>query len=387
MPLPTSFVANLTCPTFSEIAAELKREGRQPQAKFCGLWNEVAPSDLYCYLHARYGRPNGLQNWLRSDSSDNLIHWEWMLQASPGWVLFQGMSFRTAVIFLDVPGACSEDMPELAAQIKADFSNQAKSMGQVRQSLEHWTEFVNPYQRIRSSVNSLLAELDALGLSAEDEPVPDIQGLRSMPNGYLAEMAAKYSKGLGLCFGIRSMLPVMAESFVNLLLFALMRPELKSDQRLRDNTIRQPIDIRIKSLSINCVGFNSPVDYTHPAFKDYNSLVNERNDLLHGNVVLEKLRFNEVYFSGRVPIFKRYRSLWERTLGVDIQAVGLHRLAKEVEVVERMVEQLKSHLNPETRDLIDQASGQRDLGLDQKRGKFGILFSRQLVDMFPPDND
>ncbi|AOA70856.1 hypothetical protein BAY15_0422 [Stenotrophomonas rhizophila] len=208
-----------------------------------------------------------------------------------------------------------------------------------------------------------------------------------MPNGYLAEMAAKYSKGLGLCFGIRSMLPVMAESFVNLLLFALMRPELKSDQRLRDNTIRQPIDIRIKSLSINCVGFNSPVDYTHLAFKDYNSLVNERNDLLHGNVVLEKLRFNEVYFSGRVPIFKRYRSLWERTLGVDIQAVGLHRLANEVEVVERMVEQLKSHLNPETRDLIDQASGQRDLGLDQKRGKFGILFSRQLVDMFPPDND
>lgn len=387
MPLSTEFVASLTCPTFSEIVDELKREGRQPQVRFGGLWNEVAPSDLYCYLYARFGRPNGLQNWLRSDSSDNLIHWEWMLQASPGWVLFQGMNFRTAITFLDVPGAGKEEMPELAAQIKADFVNQTKSMGKVRQSLEHWTEFINPYQRIRSSVHSLLAELDALGLSAEDEPVPDIQGLRSMPSGYLSEMAAKYSKGLGLCFGIRSMLPVMAESFVNLLLFALMRPELKSDKRLRENTIRQPIDVRIKSLSITCGGFESPVDYTHVAFKDYQSLVNERNDLLHGNVVLEKLKFNEVYFSGRVPIFKRYRSLWERTLGVDIQAVGLHRLSKEVEVVERMVGQLKAHLDPATRDLIEQVSDQRDLGLDEKRGKFGILFSRELVDMFPPDDD
>lgn len=387
MSLPLDFVASLTCPTTSELLSELRREGRKPEAKFSAFWNEVAPSDLYCYLYARFGAPNGVQNFLRSDSSNNLIHWEWMLRASPGWVLFQGMNFRTAIIFLELPDAENYGAPELASQIKADFSNQAKSMGKVRKSLEDWTEFVNPYQRIRSSVDSLLAELKALELSSEDEPAPDISGLRSASNINWSEMAARYSKGLGLCFGIRSMLPVMAESFVNLLLFALMRPELKSDARLRENTIRQPIDVRIKSLSVTCVGFATSVDYTHAAFKDYQSLVNERNDLLHGNVVLDKLKFNEVYFKGRVPVFKRYRSLWERTLGVDVQAVGLHRLSNEVEVVDRMVLQLKTHLNPATRDFIEQVSRQRDLGLEQKTGKFGVLFSKQLVDMFPPDED
>lgn len=126
------------------------------------------------------------------------------------------------------------------------------------------------------------------------------------------------------------------------------------------------------------------MDYKHPAFKAYHTLVNERNDLLHGNVVLEKLKFNEVYFNGRVPVFKHYRSLWERTVGVDIQAVGLHRLANEVQIVDRMVAQLKTYLTPATRKFIEQVSEQRDLALDVGRGKFGVLFSRRLVDMFVP---
>ncbi|QCC02583.1 hypothetical protein E6A55_04455 [Cupriavidus necator H16] len=275
-------------------------------------------------------------------------------------------------------------MPALATQIKADFAGHGKQMAQLRKSLEDWTEFVNPYQRIRSSVNSLLRELDALNLCPEDEAIPDITSAHQELDTDWSEVAARYSKGLGLCFGIRSMLPVMAEAFVNLLLFALMRPELKSDERLRDNAIRQPIDVRIKSLSMTCIGFASPVDYKHAAFKAYHTLMNERNDLLHGNVVLEKLKFNEVYFNGRAPIFKHYRSLWERTVGVDIQAVGLHRLAHEVQVVDSMLAQLKTHLTPTTRKFIEQVSEQRDLAVDEGRGKFGVLFSRRLVDMLVP---
>lgn len=163
-----------------------------------------------------------------------------------------------------------------------------------------------------------------------------------------------------------------------------MRPELKSDERLRSNAIRQPIDVRIKSLSMTCLGFDSQVDYKHAAFKAYHMLVNERNDLLHGNVVLDKLKFNEVHFSGRVPIFKKYRSLWERTVGVDIQAVGLHRLANEIRTVDNMVAQLKTHLTPTTREFIEHVSEQRDLALDERRGKFGVLFSRRLVEMLMP---
>lgn len=386
MPLPNDFVAELSCPSFTEILTELRRKDRAPKSTFLVLRNEVAPSDLYCYLRARFGFPNGVQNLLRNDSSENLIHWEWMLRTSTGWVLFQGMNFRTTVLFLDVPGISQADMLDLVIQLKTDFASYGMRMAQLRKSLEDWTEFVNPYQRIRSSVDALLRDLNALNLRPEDEAIPDITSPQQVLDTDWSEVAARYSKGLGLCFGIRSMLPVMAEAFVNLILFALMRPELKSDERLRDNAIRQPIDVRIKSLSMTCVGFASQVDYKHAAFKAYHTLVNERNDLLHGNVVLEKLKFNEVYFYGRVPVFKHYRSLWERTVGVDIQAVGLHRLANEIQVVESMMSQLKTHLTPATRKLIEQVSEQRDLALDERRGKFGVLFSGRLFDMFVPED-
>lgn len=53
------------------------------------------------------------------------------------------------------------------------------------------------------------------------------------------------------------MLPVMAESFVNFLLFILAKPEIKSNDRLYQTTLRQPIDIRVQSLHLNCNGFSS----------------------------------------------------------------------------------------------------------------------------------
>jgi hypothetical protein len=386
MTIPADFVATLVCPPITEIIGELRRKDRARGSKQLALRNEVAPSDLYCYFDARFGAPNGVANLGRNNSSDNLIHWEWMMKTPTGWVLFQGMNFRTSIILLGDLSMDVSDLPSLVAQIKADFGSHGKQMAQLRKSLEDWVEFINPYQRIRSSISSLRRELDALDLRPEDEAIPDITSAQQAIAIDWSDVAARYSKGLGLCFGIRSMLPVMAESFVNLLLFALMHPQLKSDERLRENTIRQPIDVRIKSLSMTCVGFQTPVDYKHDAFKAYHSLVNERNDLLHGNVVLDKLKFNEVYFKGRVPVFKQYRSLWERTVGVDIQAVGLHRLANEIKVVEDMTEQLKSHLDPERRKLIELISHERDLGMNHAAGRFGVLFSRQLVDMFMPDD-
>lgn len=86
MPVAADFNASLICPPFGEIAAELRRKGRKPHVMCLALRNEIAPSDLYCYLHARFGPPNGPQDFFRKDSSDNLVHWEWMLRAGTGWI-------------------------------------------------------------------------------------------------------------------------------------------------------------------------------------------------------------------------------------------------------------------------------------------------------------
>ena len=156
---------------------------------------------------------------------------------------------------------------------------------------------------------------------------------------------------------------------------------MKSDDRLRENALRQPIDIRVKSLHMTCIGFAKPVDYTSPECKSYHSLVNERNDLLHGNVVLEKLRFNEVYFDGKVPVYKEYRSMWERSIGVEIEAVGLNRITAEVQTVNTLIDYLTSCMRPEIKEQINFMSKKRDLGWNQQTGRIGVLFSDHIPDM------
>lgn len=347
------------------------------------LRNEIPPADLYAYFSARFGAPNGIQNFLRQNDSDNLIHWEWAFRTPTGMVMFQELNFRTEVWFLGGDPIEVSDISALTSQIKADFSNYGKKMSEVRKSLEDWTEFVNPYRRLCSAVEKMVQEIDQLELCPEDEALPNINSAEQFFPDRWSEIANRYSKGLGLCFGVRSMLPVMAESYINLLLFVLMRPEIKADDRLRDHTIRQPIDIRVKTLHMNCIGFEKAINYNEEICKQYHSLVNERNDLLHGNVTLEKLKFNEVYFNGTIPIFKQYKSMWERAIGVDVQAVGLHRLKNEVKVIEDFISYLNSCLKQNIQEQMKRIAETRDLGFNKKTGRIGILFSQHLVDFFP----
>jgi hypothetical protein len=268
---------------------------------------------------------------------------------------------------------------------KSAFRHHGQAMGKIRKALEHWIEFINPYHRIRSSVECLMSELEALDVAGQTSQLASVSEYE-MPEAWSKEWERQgeiISKATGLCFGVRSMLPVMAEAFINLLMYLLMKPALKRDERLRENLIRQPIDVRIKSLSHNCMGFKSDIDYSHESCRRYHSLVIERNDLLHGNVVIEKLKFNELYFYGRVPVFKSYASMWERAFGVEKKSVGLDLLHEERQVVEDFINYVISCLEDERQEQVRWFCASRDLGMCLDDGHLGILFSSQLVDMVP----
>jgi len=380
MNLPADYVASWTLMPTKDIMSEIQKSSGGGNSLI--VRNEITPADLCSYFVARFGPPNGIQNFLRKDDSDNLIHWEWVFRTPRGIVTFLGQNFRTEIWFIAGENCPQECLPELLAQIKADFKNYGRDMSAFRKRIEDWTEFVNPYVRIKSSVGCLLEELRGLKLQPEDEAIPHADSAAQIAEQPWSELAAKYSKGLGLCFGIRSMLPVMAEAYVNLVMFVLLRPDIKEDERLREHTIRQPIDIRIKTLHTNCIGFTKSVDYSSEPCRAYHTLVNERNDLLHGNVVLDKLKFSEVYFVGKIPIFKEYRTMWQRTVGVDVEAVGLHRLQNEVKVVRDLVDYINSCLEPQVKKQMEMIAQRRDLGFNKKTGRIGILFADHLVDFY-----
>ncbi len=191
----------------------------------------------------------------------------------------------------------------------------------------------------------------------------------------------KYDFAVGQVFGLRAMLPVMAESFVNFILFILAKPEIKSNDRLYQTTLRQPIDIRVQSLHLNCNGFSSNVDYTTEECKKFHTLMNERNDLLHGNVNINKQAFGNVYFDKKMPIFDEYEDFWEKSIGVSIRTMNIQSIHGEYEVVKNFINYILSKLNENIKEQIEHLLETSRLGFNEETKRVGILFSPYLVDM------
>lgn len=361
-----------------------EKEKKSPNTSVSKHWiikNELKPVDLYCYLHAKFGPPNGLLTMCRREDSDNLIQWDWMLKTVSGTVWIQGHNFRTEIFVIGKMEDTKFTVEDFISQIKFDFKNHGKEISNTKKSLEKWTEFVNPFCRIKTTVNHHFSKLAELELDISKDRIPNIFDLEHEHKW--TEITNKYHFAVGIIYGLRSMLPVMAESFINCLIFILCRPEIKSNQRLFDTTIRQPIDIRIQSLHLNCLYFVEPIDYTSDECKKFHTLMNERNDMLHGNINISKQSFGEVYFNKNMAIYDTYQDHWEKSIGILIESVKFHTIHEDHKIVENFIEYVLSKINPKARKELEMLLDTSFLGFNAKTGRIGLLFPAHFADFKP----
>ncbi|WP_338476693.1 hypothetical protein [Pseudomonas khavaziana] len=368
-----------------KLLAKILIEKRQPKG-FSGwiLKNEIRPISIYCYLYAKYGPPNGFMNFLRNDSSDNLVHWEWTLMNDDGMVMFQGHNYRTEVQFLGNFNRSEITKANLVSQIKADLGAYGKRMTAIRTQLEKWTEFVNPYHSIESTIEIQFNKLRELNLSPAVDRVhtpTSADELKTYQERF-SKMAERYTFGTGLAFGLRCMLPVQAETFINLLIFALAKSEIREDDIKYRDFVSDTISNRLQLLHINCMGFERPVDHSHVSCRNFYQLMNDRNDLLHGNFNVNKLKIGDVYFNGNVPVKYEYGDLWQDTLGVRIESVKLDHIEASYSIVREFISYLLSLLSQKVKDQIELIMSVRDLGYSEKMSRMGVLFSSRAIEGF-----
>jgi hypothetical protein len=355
-----------------------------------GTWsieNEIKPSDLYCYLGAKFGPPNGIQNFLRNDHSDNLIHWDWTLEHKNGLIIILGMNMRTEIHLFGDWDFQNCDKQQFIDYIKRDFKNYGKEMSHIRTNfLEDWDVFINPYKQLKDAITQLKIDIDALALNPNMEKIPnptvgdDFDKVKSD----WAELASKYNRGIGLSMAIRAMTPVLAESFINLLLFILCRQDIKNNERLYNAAVRSNIDIKVQSLHINCIGFKQAVDWNSKECKQYSQIINERNDMLHGNISIDKLKFSEIYFIDKVPVFKNYQDIWQQSIGVSINSSGIEKVSSNLDIVNSFISYVLSCLEEDIKNHMEITINRRDLGLNKKTKHIGLLLPEHVVDFMIP---
>lgn len=263
--------------------------------------SRLSQVDMYSYLRARFGIPNGFQNFLRKDDSDNLVHWDFNVMAGEVHIYILAR-MRDVVIMVGEP-MTDEDWKSLILALKMDFGRIGLAKSKILQSFEKFVVFQNKF----AVLANLCADLHA---SIIDSP----EVIRKLPRvseeanidelkSTIESIAKRATDLYGDCLKLRLLTPIMAEAFLNMLILTFCKDEVRNDKARYNAFLRDIIPERLAKLSVNCVGFERDVDPKSNTYRDFLRVINRRNFALHGSVDPIREQIETVYFEGKRPLF------------------------------------------------------------------------------------
>jgi len=173
------FLASLKAPSIKYVASlALKQKKRKKGSHWC-IDQSLSPYDLYTYLKARFGSPNGVTMLFRKPSTDNFIQWHYTLLSGENLVELIGFNTRMEIWIEGYPDLSHEDWEALVRAIKQDFAARGKELKKTRANYEQWKLFYNPHYRLDSIISQMEDELrslkiDELQLPLQPKPFGDV---------------------------------------------------------------------------------------------------------------------------------------------------------------------------------------------------------------------
>jgi hypothetical protein len=234
---------------------------KRPKPSALMVRQHLSPVDVYCYLKARFGEPNGFQNWLRQDTSDNWIHWDYYLKADDQDVYLCGMSREIHLVLSEK--MTDEGWRDLVFAIKADYGRVGMEKSVVLKSLEHWVTFPNKFVEIADICAELHAGIvDNMG-GYQSYKTPSYRNKTTSAQGskIAKQLATRSAKLYQHCLELSLLTPVLAEAFINMIVLILCKQEIRRNKRQFDEFIRSQIDVKLFDLSYKCEGF-PPCQYS-----------------------------------------------------------------------------------------------------------------------------
>lgn len=351
---------------------------RKPNIAIWHLIKNINPSEFYAYLNVKFGPPNGMQNLFKSDDSDNLFHWHYMLYYEDQHFDIMCSSYRIEILH---PFEFEDRQYALDSYLldsKADYINHKNGITQFMKKLEKWQVFINPFFHNKSMMEYQVKALDEI-----DIPSLEHFDKHLTPDSIaeFTELSNNFVKATSLAFNIRILAPIYAESFINTLIFLLSEDDIKNDRRLYDNIIRQNIDIRIKQLHRNCKGFTYAVDYNHiEACKNLQRLFDNRNNLLHGNIDPSKSVYDTYYFEGKTPLPTQFKPMFTQAHSASLKMSSPEKAFEDYQTVQDFITYVLLCLDEKTHAVVQQFLATQDPGWNQETKRVGILFPRHYID-------
>jgi hypothetical protein len=370
------------------LSAASKSEGIPPIFKSVLIFRRhLRPVDIYCYLKARFGEPNGFQTQLaRKDTSDNLFLWDFNLKAADEDIYICG-TYRE-VHFMVSEALSDEDWPKLIARMKKDHGRVSKEKNQVFKSLERWVIFPNRYVQTAELCADLHEELLSILTNPSFSKMQSMSAAK-FQDAFINEpktrkaMVRRASKLFQGCLELSLLTPVFAEAFINMSILILCKKEIKENRRQFDAFIRSQIDVKIYDLPYKCHGFVRKIDPESPEFKTFKSIMDNRNNVIHGNVDPERERLETLYFEGKRPLFEEPGDHLLKYFQALEQQLDAETVIKNYEDTHTFLLSIGECLDPETRNGFWQVMETTYPGYELDRKILGVLLPDRIVSSYP----
>lgn len=361
---------------YENIVARAKSGRKSKGPSTLAVRNSLSPVDVYCYLKARFGEPNGFQNFLRKDDSDNWIHWDFNLKAGDEDVYI--CSTSREIHFTLSAKMTDENWHDLILEIKRDFGRVAREKSAVLGSLEKWLIFPNKFVDVATVCAELHAEIANNAGSYRTYKTPPVRRRREW-EASLRQMTERSVKVHRSSLQLSLLTPVLAEAFINMTILILCKQEIRKNKRQFESFIRSHIDTKVFDLAYKCEGFVHPIDQNDEAFKKFKRVMDKRNDTVHGNCDPEKEQIETVYFEGTRPLFSEPGDHIGKFLEARERQSQPEKVIKDYEDTYAFLLEIAKCLEPTLVEKFRRIIEDNYPGYDVGRKKVGVLFPEYIV--------
>jgi len=373
-------------PTLEVLESFGKKKNKSKMFMWRNNKKEISPLNLYKYLKSRFGLPNGsLMLTKHRGTTENLFHWHYQIKSHNSKMNFIGRSagLEIQLILQNDIDFEQNQWDLLIKNIKNDYKNYGREMSKTQNEFEHYSLFINPYTRLENTIRNQIRKLNELDIS---EPLNNLslETSEDEMKTYFDQFGTWISnveEAVSLSCSVKMLTPVLGEAFINLILELLCKDDLKNDKRMFDSIIKQQIDVRVKSLHLHCNGIKNPIDSKSDKFKNFHTIMNGRNDFLHGNIDPQKLMFEDVYFDdGDTPLFKEDNGIISKTMNNYLNNMEPKTAVEDFKKINEFIEHIISHFTVEVQKIIRMLMVSRMPAFNKKTNKIAVLFSPGLAE-------
>jgi len=334
---------------------------------------------LFVLLRLKFGSPNGFLSHLGRPGGDPDGPFKWDYSFSPDGKI--NVSVVRTAMAIELQWWNDDIEPfKLVSYLERSIERDSQKIKASIETLDHYKLILNPYIRHKRLVDLAAKELSELIVTRpkmSNFEAPTIEEVKSYGDAFSAYMAS-IDKQASINLLAVTESAYMAESYLNILLAVLMRPEIRTSKKiLRDTLYRKWLD-KVERLPLDCLHLAAP-NMGDSRLRDAKIMFDLRNKVAHSYPDKEDMKVGEMWFEQSFPVLPAGQPFSEFALALHNQLPSKVEAEFCIEAADKFTTFLSELIYQEVREKVEFLFTSNPIGFNETKGIYGVPFGSHAI--------